>query len=522
MTDEWSGLAEEVFAELFAEDLAELVTRIGSREQLRADVAECARKVAGAVGDAAPAERRLVVAACFTWGRSESGVARNPRNAAKKFQRYRQYVEVPIGHLVRTDRTVKDDKAFPLLAASLRVLDGLADLGEPAFVLNMAVPAIVSALGEDADAVREVLGRGAELAARHRFSGQRVELPVLGNADFLALIAAYRTAIQERRGRAAADLGGAVTDLAGMLRHAMTRTAGSFLRRGPGEPDIAVAFGQYVTYLADRNAAEAARAVHAVLNYHLLLGEPPSDTALAEPDVPVAPGQDVVVLRSEVEQLVGRLVAELFRAAGPETREPLLHWLEGKRVPDEAEDLPVLLRRLRIAIRELDRPREAPAACPAGLRPERFGALVASLAAGVDPDGLFDDHRFDARYVALAALPPLWTDLRHPVIRLVTSKLRAMIGDRASAVVQATVVATHGTRAPMQFVEHTRKQPAACCSVGPRESVPADQVCQHRPWGEIGLVENIWTLGDAVGRTPDAVSRVLTRYQGPWPELLHL
>ena len=30
MADEWSGLAEEVFAELFAEDLAELVTRIGA------------------------------------------------------------------------------------------------------------------------------------------------------------------------------------------------------------------------------------------------------------------------------------------------------------------------------------------------------------------------------------------------------------------------------------------------------------------------------------------------------------
>jgi hypothetical protein len=557
---ELAACAEEVFDALYPEDLAALVAAEGSRPALRDSVVKRAEKVVDKLGDEnAPPGCHLVIAACFAWHRFRAGVAKNPGHAVKKLMRYRRCAEVPVGVLVRTDRIMPDDeRTISLLALSLRVRAGLAEVGadrEPELVLNMVVPAIVAALapvpGPEAAALvgiaLAVLDRGAELAAELRVARRlsRVpgtDLPVAGNADFLVRIAAYRVAIEEHRGvvvpRPLDAVEQASTALADILRKAMTRSGGRFNRRGPDEPDVVTAFNQYAGYLGaacgDDAGRRAASAVHSVLNYRLGLGEPPDETVVADIDsTALRPtySAEAPSKLPEIEHLVGWLLAALFEGVGPEGRESLLAWLDGKHVPNESKNLSLLVRRLRIAGRVLAQCPESTPPRPVGITASRWQALTASLAAAVDPGGLAEKPSGNARHVMLSVLPPLWTR-RRPAVHLVASHLRTLLAQRQSAHLLAMLVATCGVRGPAQFVQRTGiPLPGPCCpeaggagwsapSGGPREPVDDLEVCPHRPWGEVGRVENYHTLGQAAGCSAEATRKHLERYQGPWWELL--
>ncbi|MCK2243621.1 MULTISPECIES: hypothetical protein [unclassified Crossiella] len=541
--------AEGVFDALYRADLDTLLARCGPRAKLRDKVVRRAdkllAKLAGSAEAVQPGEGPLLIAACLTWGRNQAGIATNTTNAVRKFRRYRRFAQLPLEILVRTDRTVPDDdRVISVLARTLclrtRVSEAVAGQ-EPELILNMVLPAIVAALGpahpaEDrlTEVALDVLDRGAELAAAHLLTRRRAGvgdpgLPVLGNADFLIRIAAYRVAIQEQHGQEPAPLAQSVTELSTVLRKAMTTVEDRPNRRSAGEPDVAIALNRYAEHLgavAGNPAREAVRAVHAVLNHRLGLTEPPHQALADLSDLP-APAAEHPTRRLEAEHLVGWLIAGLFRGAGPEARGPLLNWLDGKHTPDEPRHLPLLVRRLRIAIKILEQVPEAAAPRPAGLSPSRFQALLAQLTARIDPGQLTGRSTVDAHYVPLATLPPLWTD-RHPARELVGSHLRIQLGTRPGSEHQAALVAGHGVRAPQQFVHKALVfQEEPCCPEPrpergdrPREPVPDTEVCPHRPWGEVGRVENYHTLGRSIGCSADAARQQLRRYQGPWPELL--
>ncbi len=557
---ELEACAEEVFDALNPVDLAALLAEAGSRAALRENVVERAVKVSGKLANAVrPDERRLLVAACLSWGRSRAGVAKNTGHAVKKFLRYRRCADVPVGALVRTDRIIpNDERATEVLAVSLRVRTGLSETGavrEPDLILNLVIPAIVAALdagpgrspGREADLVataHDVFSRGAELAAAHRVARRlarvaSTDLPVAGNVDFVVRIAAYRLAVEERLGKRAFQpldvLDQAVDDLLDILRKAMTRPTSRWNRRGSDEPDVVAAIDQYARHLGAACGDEAGRravsAVHSVLSYRLGLGDGTREIAVKDVDTLIPPlghGGSLSNL-PEAEHLVGWLIAALFRGAGPDAREPLLDWLEGKSVPDGSKDLPLLVRRLRVAGRMLNTTPRSHAPRPVGLTASRFQALTTRLAAAVDPGDITGHPQHDAHRVILSALPPLWTG-RRPVVLLVTAHLRVLLGAKQSAGLQAALVAGSGVRAPMQFTQKTSALPDRCCPEAagevrsaagePREPVHYGEVCPHRPWGEVGWVENYGTLGEASGSSTEAARRQLARYGGPWAELL--
>ncbi|MGH4021473.1 MAG: hypothetical protein ACRDT0_20030 [Pseudonocardiaceae bacterium] len=560
---ELAAAAEELFDALYPEDLAALVARYDSRSMLCDAAVIHADKVADKLAKTAdpvrPEEYVRLIAACLTWGKKQSGVAQSTAHAAKKFLRYRRFAQCPFGILVRTDRIVPDDdQVIGLLCRSLRIRAGVTDAGparEPELILNMVIPAITAALGHrpyqppdpaaDATLVGvalDVLDRAAGLATEYRVARRPVptvgtDLPVAGNADFLVRIAAYRLAIEERLGRVAVQpldgLRQAVANLTSVLRKAMTRSARRLGWHGPDEPDVATAFTQYASYLGSAAGDDAVRQavcrVHSVLSYRLGLDEPPGEIPFEDLGSQLTPspdGSEQTDRLSDVEHLVGWLVAALFQGACKDARDGLLEWLNGTRLTDQQKCLPLLVRRLRVATRMLDRTPTSPPPRPAGVDPSRLDALSAHLVAAVDPEQIHGCERADARRVTLDALPPLWTR-RQPTISLLASHLRAVIEPP-----RALLVATHGVRAPVQAVQRTASsQPVPCCpdagsggrsaaSGRPREPVPEQTICPHRPWGEVGWVENYRTLGKAAGCGAEAARKQLERYQGPWPELL--
>lgn len=577
---ELEAAADELFDAMYPEDLAALVAKFGSRSALRDAAVDRAEKVADKL---AGGEERVTVdeyvqliAATLTWGKKHAGVQQNTGHAAKKFRRYRRFPELPPEILVRIGRIdPDDDQVIALLARSLRIRTGVTgarSAGEPTLILNVVVPAVVAALAAgldeppdlaaDAalvDTALDVLERGAGLTAEYRASERPTPngdfaLPVLGNADFLLRIAAYRVVIEERRGLVASqpldELQKSVAELANILRRAMTRPASRWGRRAPDEPDVAVAIDQFAVYLgsAARDATPAGqwvRKVNAVLSHRLHLDEPPDEPPFAISDWIPANGSDPAEQLSNVEHLAVWLVAALFRGAGSDAREPLLAWLSGTPLTNRAQDLPLLVRRLRVATRVFDQVQSFRPPRPAGVTPSQFEAMTARLAAAVDPGEINGCTQADARRFTLAALPPLWTR-RWPVIQLVTRHLglqneqrhseprKAALTDkqRHSGPRQAALVARHGVRAPVQFVQSSASPlPVPCCPDAGidgrpvpdgrhREPVHYEEICPHRPWGEIGWVENYRSLGDTTGFTAEAARRQLERYQGPWHELL--
>lgn len=567
---ELGAAADQLFEALYREDLAALVARFDSGARLRDAVVDRAGKVADKLAktaDPVTADEYIrLIAATLTWGRTHAGVHQNTRHATNKFSRYRSFPELPPEVLVRIGRADPgdDDRVIALLARSLRIRKGVTDArpaGEPTLLLNMIIPAIVTALGEAPglppdpaadtaliDTALGVLERGAQLAATYRAArrltrGADTTLPVIGNTDFLVRIAAYHLAIKERRGFVAAqpldELHHAVAELTGILRRSMTRATGRWGWRTPDEPDVATAIDQFAIYLGSsaRDATTAGRrvnAVHRVLNHRLHLDDRPDDPPIPDPDGMGRPLPDPREPLSDVEHLISWLVAELFRGAGWDARQPLLAWLSGK--PPKPEDLPLLVRRLRVAISELNkkldkaldqvstlRPPQ-----PAGVTPGQFEALTARLAAASDPGDINGRTPTNAHCLALAALPPLWTR-RQPAIQEIASHLRQRIKADPGEPDKAMLVAAYGVRTPMQFVEHSTKElPVPCCpdegrpvpGGQPREPVGGAEVCPHRPWGEIGLVENYRSLGVAADFSAEAARKQLKRYQGPWSELL--
>jgi len=560
---ELEAAADELFDALYPEDLAALVARYNSRLELRAAAVDRAEKVIDRLANGADWVRSdeygRLIAACLTWGRNQAGVAQKTTHATKKFLRYRRFPKLPFGILVRTDRIVPDDdRVIGLLARSLRIRSGVTDarpVGEPELILNMVVPAIVAALAPGTDqspdpaadialvgAALDVLERGAGLAAAYRVARRPVpvagtDLPVAGNSDFLVRIAAYCLAIQERLGMVVTEpldvLQQELVNLTSVLSKAMRRPALSLFGHGPNEPDVATAINQYASYLGStaRNDTlrQAVRRVHSVLNYQLDLDEPPNITPIEDignKPTPHLDGSELAVRLSDVEHLVGWLVAALFQGACRDAKDGLMEWLTGTPLPDQPTYMPLLVRRLRVATRLLDQTPASPPPRPDGVAPGQLDAVVARLIAAIDPEQIHGCERAVARLVTLDALPPLWTR-RQPVISQLASHLRAWIGPR-----QALLVATYGVRAPVQAVQHTTSPlPVPCCPDGgtgggsavngrPREPVSARAICPHRPWGEIGWVENYRTLGDAARFTAEATRRQLERYKGPWPELL--
>ncbi|MEV0697266.1 hypothetical protein AB0I53_05015 [Saccharopolyspora sp. NPDC050389] len=573
--DELVAAAVEVLRTIYASDLHALVHKFGSLSALLDTVVERAWKVAAKLEKTAapvgPDECGVLAAACLTWGRWHSGVHGNTSNAAAKFRRYRRFPVLPYDILVRVGRVDSDDddRTIALLARTVRIRRLMTDarpVGEPELLLNVVVPAIVEALVEipgrqevsDADAtdiVLDVLEHGARLTAEYRVAGLPAPsagnpLPVAGNADFLVRLAAYRIAIAARRGLVGDDplgeLAKRVPELAGILNKAMTRPAGSAMRRGPDESDVAVAIDQFAVHLGSsgpggRAAGKRVNAVHRVLNHRLHLDENSDQVPVDDLDQRPSPGApDHGERLSDVEQLAAWFIANLFAGAESAARDPLLAWLRSKQ--DErpkTRDLLVLVRRLRIATDRLSRlaqekPDELATAgppWPQGITQGQFKDLIAQLAAATDPSAVDGCTLTGVHQFALAALNPLWSE-RAPVVKALTGQLMAKLtpdarnDDTAKARAKAAIIVRHGARAPMQFVERsTRPRHEPCCpgtgrTGSPREPVAADEICPHRQWGETGLVENYSSLGESAGIAPDAARRQLERYQGPWPELL--
>ncbi|MGI8306825.1 hypothetical protein [Saccharopolyspora hattusasensis] len=577
--DELAAAADELFGSIYADDLHALVHKLGSLGALRDAVVDRAGKVVAKLAKSGspvkPDECGVLVAACLTWGRWHSGVQRNTGNAAAKFGRYRRFPGLPLDVLVRVGRVDSDDddRTIALLARTVRILrlvTGARPVGEPELLLNVVVPAIVEALVEipgqpavsDADAadvVLDVLERGARLTAEYRVAGLPTPsaanpLPVTGNADFLVRLAAYRVAIAARRGLVGGDpldeLAKSVPELAGILNRAMTRPAGSWMRRGPDESDVAVAIDQFAIHLGSAApggsaAGKRVNAVHRVLNHRLHLDERPDQLPVDDLDQkPSSGAPDHGERLSDVEQLAGWFVAKLFADAESAARKPLLTWLRSK--PGEypkTKDLPVLVRRLRVATDRLGRLAQADELGtarpprPPGITQGQFEDLIAELAAAADPSAVEGCTLVGVHHFTLNALSPLWSG-RAPAVKALTRYLVAELtpaarkdstDGAAKVLVKAKLIARHGTRAPMQFVERSaRPLREPCCPEvdrpardTPREPVAADEICPHRQWGETGLVDNYRSLGDAAGIAPDAARRQLERYKGPWPELLH-
>ena len=251
----------------------------------------------------------------------------------------------------------------------------------------------------------------------------------------------------------------------------------------------------------------------------------PADT---EDETKLPPGADRTGDVGELDLLVRWLVAGLFERAGPALQATILDWLRAERGPDQQRQLPELVGALRVAVfrlAELEKlPGDAPPR-PVGLSGRELAEIVARMTAAVRPVGLSGSRLADTLRVADLALPPLWSR-RQAAVKLLAAHRRAarLRNDTPDRVM---VLARAATRAPVQFF---RPDNAAgpCCDAGDRpgsgrpgrpasdEALP----CPHRPWGEMGLVDNYRTIRDGTGHSAESVRKLLHRYRGPDREWL--
>ncbi|MGI9001467.1 MAG: hypothetical protein ACR2GH_07345 [Pseudonocardia sp.] len=556
LQDALEAAADALFERLDPEDLDDLVAKMGSDATLRAAaVARAAGVLTALAATDRPAtadEYTRVIAATLTGHGKSRGVLRRTDRAAESFAWYRRFPTVSpelltlIGHHYPDDQ----EQLIPLLDRSLRIRTALIATGatEPPFLLDVVVPAVVMVLSTGPDipdeaaveATRAVLGRGTELPTAYRASGRPVpgrdiDLPILGNADFLVRMAAYRVALDDLRNGAGPlddldDLDAVAKELVEVLRAAMTRSVGSWRKKTNAEPDMIAAFDQFAGHLGAvagkrSRGARLVRLAFTILSRRIRLPRSPNEVPINVPDWVRTPG-DPVGNVAEVNHLVGWLVAGLFEGVGADDNGPLVEWLIGDRPANLAEHLPLLLRRLRVATHRLDAVPDGAPPRPAGVSLRQYRQMVTRLSRAVDPHELEGVRKADGRRVVHLVLPPLWTH-RRLAGRLVASHLRPLIGVGHAGPRKALLVATAGSRAPVQFVvRNTDVASGPCCAETeppgrtPRTPVEDGVVCPHRPWGEIGLVENYRTLGEDAEFSPEAARRQLERYQGPWRELL--
>ncbi|MCA1670838.1 MAG: hypothetical protein LC799_01080, partial [Actinobacteria bacterium] len=89
------------------------------------------------------------------------------------------------------------------------------------------------------------------------------------------------------------------------------------------------------------------------------------------------------------------------------------------------------------------------------------------------------------------------------------------------------VLARGAIRAPVQFFR-LDNDTASCCHAAdcPANDLPgrpaadAMLICPHRPWGEMGLVDNYRTIRERTDYSAESVRKLLGRYRGPDREWL--
>lgn len=556
---ELRSVADALLDRLDPADVGELLGRWSSREALLDALAHRAGLAAAALEsdrEPVPPHRRpllVLVLACLTFSRKSIGVQQRTDRAVETYRRYNRYPDALPEELavVMTHHPEDSDELVPLVACVNRMLDALGaeSVTVPPFLLDLVLPAVAMVLDRSdaagggpatgAAAARRVLDRGDELADQYREPGRpspaaHRALPVLGNADFLLRLAGYRVALDELAGRidtaGPQALEAARATLADTLYRAMTTVVGwRRIRRGTEDPDVLAAFDQYAEELGAvagtrEREGRLVRLAYVMRTRHLRSRRP----AATEDETALPARADPVGDVGGLDLLVRWLVAGLFERAGPALQATILDWLRAERGPDQQRQLPELVGALRVAVfrlAELEKlPGDAPPR-PVGLSGRELAEIVARMTAAVRPVGLSGSRLADTLRVADLALPPLWSRRRAAVTLLAAHRRAARRRDDTPD--KVTVLARAAARAPVQFFGPDNAA-GPCCDAGDRPGsgrpgrpvVDGALICPHRPWGEMGLVDNYRTIRDGTGYSAESVRKLLSRYRGPDREWL--
>ena len=554
---ELRSVAESLLDRLEPDDVGDVVGRQTSSRDALVDAlahrAALARAALHRGGEPVPAARRgLLVLACLTFNRKSGGVQQRTDRAVEAYRRYSRYPRTSPEDLamVMARHPNEFDELVPLLERVNQLRDALDAAGatDPPFVLDVVLPAVAMALertgaatGADDGpaAARRVLDRGAELADRHRGCGPpapatHLGLPVLGNVDFLLRMAGYRVALDELAGGTATagrpELEATARALADSMYRAMTTVVGRLRRRrGTGDPDVLAAFDQYAEDLGAvggtrKHEGRLVRLAYVLRTRHLR-SRRPADT---DPESGLPSSPDPTPELDELDLLVRSLVAGLFERAAPALHDTILEWLRAEREPDRPHRLPELVSALRVAIARLAELERQPGHSPPsiiGLSGRELTGIVERMSAAVQRSGLSGSRQADTLRVADLALPPLWTR-RRPAVRLLAGHRRSgrHRGDDPDRVL---VLARAAVRAPVQFFKPDNAADPCCDTddrpggdVRSRPAVDGARACPHRPWGELGLLDNYRTIRADTDYSAEAVRKLLSRYRGPDREWL--
>ncbi|GAB3735035.1 hypothetical protein GCM10027598_60880 [Amycolatopsis oliviviridis] len=459
--------------------------------------------------------------------RSKASVQANVTNIVKVHDELLA-LQVP-AELAVPCRKAQNEAAIGLLVATARVTGEVGAENVPPLFVTMVAAALLAQTGVEtaASEVRAVLVRADELAASHRAGlgvadGTDQAFPILGNADIVGQVAAYRVAVAEAAGASVdpiADVADIAEVVALRLRRGLTRAPGQSWWRGGSEPDIVVTFREFAKTIGGPVAAEVFGLLHRELTF---MSAGASSSIPVEDDSTFAARDAEPVETSSVaaDTLARHVLDALYTGAGPR-RHIVTQWLTGERPPDDQHELPFLVDRVRRVAALLG----DPPASPPALDPESLGHLRL-VSAKVADALLLGEKRIG---IAQIILPPLWTK-RSAAVKLVQSKLRVRMTRGATTSARSAMVAAVVVRAPAQgFLRVAPERPAICaCGVGEgrapanRKPVQADQACPHRSWEEWGAVEDYSTLtAFAEYSTPDATRAQLRRYTGPWEYWIH-
>ncbi|PRY34265.1 hypothetical protein [Umezawaea tangerina] len=520
--------ASQVADDLPPDLVDRLITKYGTTAALAEEMTALGRRVWAHLdrrGRTVPPDTypQFAVALLSVRGRL-AGVQQNLANVADVYTRLLAFGDVPVGVAIAT-RLLKDKDEHlvgPMIVAARTEREVRARRQQPPMFIGMVTAAVVAVGGRDADDltadVVAVLDRGDILAARHRAGlkvapGPDAGYPVLGNADVVGQIAAYRVAIAEMGGVAASEQVVAAhgAQLATSLRRAMTTTLGG------AEPDVLKGLLEFARFLGGPEAGESTEKIFGKLHPEFLSpmefgGRYEVPVEHDSPALTGAVGGTADELLLHADHVARWVLVELFAGTRAPEQEVLTAWLTGCRPPDAQEGMAFLVDRVRRVDRRLRG--------PAGELPELVERAGTAAAFAVVRSNVRDALTLDLDGALLtrSIFPPLWTQ-RDGAVRLVASKLRLAIGRGVVNSAKASLVAAVVVRAPAQQVRRAvdLDRPETCsCDDGPR---PVEEVCPHRPWGEAGRVEDYTTLTRFSGFSTESTTRMhVKRYDGPWRE----
>ncbi len=566
--------AQAVLDQLSRDELDRVLAGRPGRAELAAAMAARARAVQGSWRGAFPPDREeLLLVATLTRTAGGTGVQQSTGHVAERFEQLLRVPTVPpmVALAVGGNDSVALVRA---LEAAHRAENALRSTrAEPPLYLTIVAGAAAAIDPAHAtDIASALLDRGAQLAAAfvaRDAPATPAGLPVLGDPGFLSQLAGYGQAVREWRGTGATDPLSGVAALVDALVDAIRRHTTRPARHsqdddGPDQawallaaaaiigaddypPARATADGTAagIAPRPDGHARPNAQVIFRRLNRGLWQDwhERPRQVTPTDQDFRLdgsaSGGQEAVLdAVDEPDELTAIIVAALVGEANREELARVADWVGRRRAPRTDELYPLLrgLRQLSAAVEGAPRTPRQPAEWDAAV----LGDIIATVRAAVAAELARGPGKATTREVVAAVLPPLWAQ-RRPMISALTQRIKQDHGWNSRRDATARMLAARAVRGPGQFVadaalaQHT---PAGTCVTIPlplsdaerceQRTGPSqpgwDDVCPARPWGEPGLVESRSTLADLLGRSPDAVRALMTRYRdegGPWLELAH-